>query len=51
MTEETLVACPECHSWPMPLNLRAGEIEYVCKKCGHRETRSVRTAQPHTESA
>jgi transcription elongation factor Elf1 len=51
MPEETLVACPRCNAWPMPLKAKTGKVEYTCKNCGHREERPIRKLLPHTESA
>jgi DNA-directed RNA polymerase subunit RPC12/RpoP len=51
MTEETLIACPNCNAWPMPLNAKSDHVEYVCKSCGHREARTIKHLLPHTEPA
>jgi hypothetical protein len=44
-TPDLLLACPECHAWPMavggPLMGRYGEMLFQCPNCRHREIFNV----------
>jgi hypothetical protein len=48
--EEVLVACPKCGCWPMPINVDNNifrTIDYVCRKCGHKERREPSKSNAH----
>jgi hypothetical protein len=50
-TPDLLVACPECHAWPMAtgglLNRRYGEMLFRCPRCRHREIYNFKAPLSH----